>query len=109
MDDIDGPRGSVREPAARTTLAELADRLDTGGAAASPWLIAQVDQHAAEVRDALLDHLGRLPVVRLAAYADGVLDSAARRGWCLDTAEAADVSWPMLRLRAVCALSASAV
>ena len=105
MDDINGLHGSVREPAARTALAELAGRLTTGGA--DPGLVALVDQHAAEVRDALLDAMGRLPVVRLAAYADGVLDSAELRGWRLDESGAAE--WPMLRLRAICALSASAV
>ncbi|MFF5232926.1 DUF6401 family natural product biosynthesis protein [Dactylosporangium sp. NPDC000521] len=105
MDDHDDLRGSVREPAARTALAELAGRLTTGGD--HPWQVALVDQHAAEVRDALLDAAGRLPVVRLAAYADGVLDSAERRGWRLD--ESGATEWPMLRLRAICALLASAV
>jgi hypothetical protein len=44
----------------------------------------------------------------LAAYADGVADTAGRHGWQLDQALAdgwTPQSWPLMRLLAVCLLA----
>ncbi|MFI5908248.1 DUF6401 family natural product biosynthesis protein [Dactylosporangium sp. NPDC051541] len=95
-------------PQARARLVELGERVRAAlGEAGPAWLSAAVDQHAAEVRDAIADRYGQMRVVRLAAYADGVLDTAERRGWRLESATGP--SWPLLRLFAVSSLSASAI
>ncbi|MEU7869897.1 DUF6401 family natural product biosynthesis protein [Dactylosporangium sp. NPDC049140] len=107
MDQVPEPAFA---PQARLRLAELAERLQAAVAAqvaAPTWLAAAVDQHAAEVRDALTDRHGRVRVVALAAYADGVLDTAGRRGWTIESSTRP--SWPLLRLFAVSALTPSAV
>ncbi|GAA3454730.1 DUF6401 family natural product biosynthesis protein [Dactylosporangium matsuzakiense] len=107
MDEMHEPAFA---PQARARLAELGERVQAavaGLGAGASWFAAAVDQHAAEVRDAIADRSGRMPVVRLAAYADGVLDTAERRGWRLEPATAP--SWPLLRLSAVSSLSATAV
>jgi hypothetical protein len=71
-----------------------------------PGLLAQVDQHAAEVRDTVADRRGRVSDVALAAYADGVSDTAARRGWTPARPEQwSTASWATLRLLAVCVLA----
>lgn len=96
---------------ARRKLSELATALDAVPNAGPPWLSAATDQHAAQIRDALAGPDGRIPVLRLAAYADGVLDTAERRGWILDSAvhwateAGAELSWPLLRLLAICSLA----
>jgi hypothetical protein len=76
-----------------------------------PGLLAAVDQHAAHVRDALADRLGRLHPITLAAYADGVADAATARGWSVDELSDLDwtaASWPSVRLLAVCVLAETA-
>jgi hypothetical protein len=94
---------------AQVALAQLrrritAARMDAGRA--HPGLLAQVDQHAAAVRDALTEAAGRVTAVGLAAYADGVTDAAAGNGWYLpadpDELERSAPSWPLVRLLAVC-------
>ena len=107
MDQLQEPAFA---PQARLRLTELAQRLQAalaGQIAAPTWLAAAVDQHAAEVRDALTDDRGRMRVVTLAAYADGVLDTAERRGWTIESCTTP--SWPLLRLFAVSALTPTAV
>jgi hypothetical protein len=112
MSDPHGPATPARAPQAMRSLADLARRLDLDerlGPLGLPWVSAAVDQHGAAVRDALIDRRGQLPVVALAGYVDGVLDTAARHGWILDDhVDEAHASWPLLRLLAVCVLAASA-
>ena len=100
--------------AARLALEQWSARLGHAGRAAMahlPSLVAQVDQHAAEVRAAVADAQGRLTPVNLAAYADGLADVATARGWTADEVHEqgwARASWPSLRLLAVCVLHDSA-
>src|SRR5699024_4340771 len=46
-------------------------------------LLSRIDQHAAAVRDILLISNGKMGVVELAGYAQGVQDAAAESGWRL--------------------------
>ncbi|MEV0134095.1 DUF6401 family natural product biosynthesis protein [Dactylosporangium sp. NPDC050688] len=81
-------------------------------AAVTPGLSAQVDQHAAEVRN-LLGVRGRRPTLAvLASYADGLLDGAIDRGWQTPQHDLAGWVGPdavTVRLMALCALARSAV
>ncbi|HEX8631307.1 MAG TPA: DUF6401 family natural product biosynthesis protein [Catenuloplanes sp.] len=101
--------------AAQLALGQWARRVGEPGRVAlrtHPALVARVDQHAAEVRDALLDADGQIPVVALAAYADGVNDVATARGHSLaDLAASVTWSrapWPLVRMLAVCLLAGAA-
>ncbi|MEV0561137.1 DUF6401 family natural product biosynthesis protein [Dactylosporangium sp. NPDC050588] len=95
----------------RTLLDRLDRRIGAAGlaaAAAIPGLLAQVDQHAAEVRELLGGNNRRPTLPALASYADGLLDGAADRGWCLPQHDL--VGWVnadrvAIRLVAVCALA----
>jgi Family of unknown function (DUF6401) len=97
--------------AAQWALADWMRRLGAVGMDAMravPGLVAQVDQHAAQVRDALVDRHGEIPLAGLAAYADGVADIATARGW--SAAEVVDgdwagASWPTVRLLSICVLA----
>jgi hypothetical protein len=96
-------------------LAQLRERIVAGGLSAmraDPALLADVDQHAAAVRDALTEVSGRVSAVGLAAYADGVADTAASNGWQLpadlDGQEWSTPSWPLVRLLAVCVVAEAA-
>ena len=97
---------------ALTALGQWSRHLGAAGMAAMhalPGLMAQVDQHLAQIRDAVADQRGRIHPVTLAAYADGVADAATVRGWT--AAEPAAVgwhraSWPSVHLLAVCVLAA---
>ena len=97
--------------AAEVALTGWAERLGRAGLAAArtlPGLLAAVDQHAAEVRDALADREGRVARTSLAAYADGVSDTAAQHGWDSAAPRSGDwsrASWPVVRLLAVCLLA----
>jgi Family of unknown function (DUF6401) len=120
--------GNVRRDAgvwaAQLALAQLWRRVATTGSEAMracPALVADVDQHAAAVRDALTAISGRITAIGLAAYADGVADAAARAGWRLpaeqtfeDAAEPAGLDWaappwPLVRLLAVCVVAEAAL
>ena len=100
--------------AARLALEQWSARLGHAGRAAMaqlPALVAQVDQHAAEIRAAVAGPHGWLDPIDLAAYADGLADVAAARGWSADEVHErgwAGASWPSLRLLAVCVLHDSA-
>ncbi|MCW2638146.1 MAG: hypothetical protein JWP76_452 [Dactylosporangium sp.] len=100
---------------AQLALAQLRERIVAGGLSAmraDPALLADVDQHAAAVRDALTEVSGRVSAVGLAAYADGVADTAASNGWQLpadlDGQEWSTPSWPLVRLLAVCVVAEAA-
>ncbi len=97
--------------AAWLALGQWRERVGVSGMAAmrsAPGLLAAVDQHAAVVRDAVADRRGRVHAVNLAAYADGLADVAAARGW--SWAELAGGDWTRassvsVRLLAVCVLA----
>jgi hypothetical protein len=100
---------------AQMLLDRLHRRIGAAGLAAAaviPSLSAQVDQHAAEVRD-LLAVSGRRPTLAaLASYADGLLDGATDRGWQApqhDLAGWVGADGVTVRLMAVCGLAGSAV
>ena len=101
--------------AARLALEQWSGRLGTAGMAAMrvmPALRAEVDQHAAHVRDELAGHDGLLHPVLLAAYADGVADVAGARGWSPAETRAGGWSaptWASVRLLAVCVLAEAAL
>lgn len=82
------------------------------GWVAEPGVGAQVDQHAAAVRDILevgVSGTGVARVVLLAGYADGVLDEAAAAGWSLpDRIDWVRADWTTLRLAAVVQLATEA-
>jgi hypothetical protein len=70
----------------------------------SPGLRACVDQHAAEVRDALN---GRITEGVLLSYARGFVEAAVARGWWPPHRQAGPgwhPDWESLRLAAVCHL-----
>lgn len=103
----------------RATVQMLLDRLHRrigaaglAAAAVLPGLSAQVDQHAAEVRDLLGVHGRRPTLSALASYADGLLDGATDRGWQLPQHDL--VGWVgadgvAVRLVALCGLARSAM
>ncbi|MGC9669415.1 DUF6401 family natural product biosynthesis protein [Planosporangium sp. 12N6] len=107
--------GNLRRDAeawgARLALTQLRQRIGGTGLAAAqarPGLLAEVDQHAAAVRDALTEATGGVTVIGLAAYADGVTDSAVSNGWRLPGPDGPDWTapdWPLVRLLAVCAVA----
>ncbi|PZF80489.1 DUF6401 family natural product biosynthesis protein [Jiangella anatolica] len=66
----------------------------------APGLLAEVDQHAAAVRDILVVTGHGLGPVELADYARGVEDVARERGW-----RHGDDDWVSLRLAGVCLLA----
>ncbi|OQO93671.1 hypothetical protein B1813_03785 [Saccharomonospora piscinae] len=99
--------GARQAAYARRDLDALAARLASAGlstAGLGPGLLADVDQHAAAVRDILEADGGRAGLVELAAYAQGALDAAAERGCAPEQGPEPD-SWIVLRLLAVCALA----
>lgn len=106
-----GEHGAVVTSAARLALGQWGSRLGVTGMTAmraTPGLRAEVDQHAASIREAIADRRGRLHPVTLAAYADGVADVATAKGWSPDEIAGGDwsaASWPSVRLLAVCVLA----
>ncbi|TDC50659.1 hypothetical protein E1258_26285 [Micromonospora sp. KC207] len=97
---------------ASAALAVLAVSIGTAGLAAAatrPGLLAEIDQHAAAVRDSLGGDRRPLTAAALAGYAEGVRDAAREHGWQPPT-RSADWSasdWLLTRLLAVCALARS--
>jgi hypothetical protein len=104
---------------ARALLDEMMARVGVDGlvaAHADPALLAQVDQHAAAVREALA-HAGRpADAVGLAAYAKSIAAAAERMGRPVPQPGHAYVSgsawlaaeWHLMRLVAVCLIAESA-
>jgi hypothetical protein len=104
---------------ARALLDEMMARVGVDGlvaAHADPGLLAQVDQHAAAVREAL-GHAGRAADADgLAAYAKSIAAAAERMGRPVPQPGRAYVSgpawlaaeWHLLRLVAVCMIAESA-
>ncbi|WP_433349295.1 DUF6401 family natural product biosynthesis protein [Micromonospora sp. CA-111912] len=97
---------------ANTVLARLTVVIGTAGltaAAARPGLLAEIDQHAAAVRDSLDGDRRPLSPAALAGYAEGVRDAAREHGWQPPTRSTdwSEPDWPLARLLAVCALARS--
>lgn len=99
---------------ARRALDELMARIGVDGltaAYANPGLLARVDQHAADVRQALRRTRRRMDVTALARYAHAVVAGAHRAGRSVPApGRGAEVDWPaaewhLIRLLAVCALA----
>lgn len=106
------------ESSARRALVRLHDRFGAPGlavAAGVPGLAAEVDQHAAAVRDILSFGVDRpasvSPEVLLAGYARGLVDALRELGGLVaapvDAAGWLRADWSSLRLLGVCALAAS--
>jgi hypothetical protein len=104
---------------ARLFLDELMARVGVDGLAAAlgdPGLLAQVDQHAAAVREALRNAGRVADAAGLAAYGRSVVAAAERMGRPVPVAGAAYVSrpawlraeWHLMRLVAVCLIAESA-
>jgi hypothetical protein len=104
---------------ARVMLDEMMARVGVDGlvaAHADPGLLAQVDQHAAAVRDALA-HAGReVGAEGLASYAKSIVAAAERMGRPVPQPGHAPISgtawltaeWHLMRLVAVCMIAESA-
>jgi hypothetical protein len=89
--------------------------LDWSAGAGAVGRQASVDQHAAEVRDALAGHPltgpgRRVTAAMLLEYAQGFLEAAVARGWWPPhrrggaPGESGGLDWESLRLAAVCRL-----
>ncbi|GIJ11706.1 DUF6401 family natural product biosynthesis protein [Micromonospora andamanensis] len=97
---------------ARSTLVTLAHAVGLDGLAAAtgrPGLLAAVDQHAAAVRDSLHGDRRPLTAAGLAGYAEGLRAAAEEYGWRPADAPVdwAEADWVLVRLLAVCALTAA--
>ncbi|GAA2699923.1 DUF6401 family natural product biosynthesis protein [Micromonospora olivasterospora] len=110
------PFNRVATPAvtdsADAVLAALAASLGTAGlaaAAARPGLLAEVDQHAAAVRDSLDGDARPLTRAALAGYVEGVRSAAREHGWRAPQGPTdwSEPDWLLTRLLAVCALAES--
>ncbi|MEH1017046.1 DUF6401 family natural product biosynthesis protein [Micromonospora sp. CPCC 206060] len=94
-----------------SVLASLLASVGSAGlaaAAATPGLLALVDQHAAAVRDSLDGDVWPLTRVGLAGYAEGVRDAARDHGWQPPSGPvdwSAVDDWVLVRLLAVCLLA----
>jgi hypothetical protein len=105
----DGSAVPGRLNASRELLRDLMAVLGSDGIAASerlPGLLAEVDQHAAEVRDALGDGHFAPSTVALAGYAEGLIHAAEEAGWDLPaTIDWAYADWRAVRLLGICVLA----
>jgi hypothetical protein len=71
-----------------------------------PRLVAEVDQHAAEVRDALGDGRFAPSTVALAGYTEGLIHAAEEAGWEFPaTIDWTRGDWRVIRLLAICVLA----
>jgi hypothetical protein len=100
-------------------LDEMMARVGVDGlvaAYAEPALLARIDQHAAEVREALTDAGRAIDADGLAAYARSIAAGAVRMGRSLPQPGAAPqtpaewltADWHLLRLLAVCQIAEAA-
>ncbi|GAA3741120.1 DUF6401 family natural product biosynthesis protein [Salinactinospora qingdaonensis] len=72
------------------------------GAHATPGLTAELDQHAAAVRDAIEHGGARISRQSLTHYLHGFLDGCRERGWF---SAAIEYEWELLRLLAICRMA----
>jgi hypothetical protein len=115
---VSSTAASLADVAARALLDEMMARVGVDGlvaAHADSGLLAQVDQHAAAVREALA-HAGRPADAKgLASYAKSIAAAAERMGRPVPQPGGAYVSgsawlaaeWHLLRLVAVCMIAES--
>ncbi len=99
--DLDQRGRDTVTAGARLALDRWAERL---GAPADPepGLLALLDQHTARIRAAL----AATTPVHLAAYADGVADAAAARGWTPSVvADWRRAPWASVHVLAACVLA----
>ena len=112
-------RAAVNADPARAFLDDMMARVGVDGLAAAlgdPGLLAQVDQHAAAVREALRGAGRAADAAGLAAYGRSVIAAADRMGRPVPQAGAAYVSgpawltaeWHLMRLVAVCLIAETA-
>jgi hypothetical protein len=105
----DGSAVPGRLGASREMLRLLLAEIGTPGFAAAtqlPGLLAEVDQHAAEVRDSLGDGRTAPSTVALAGYAEGLINAAEEAGWDFPAAiEWVHADWRVVRLLAICELA----
>jgi hypothetical protein len=108
----------VLDPAV-ALLDEMMARVGVDGLAAAfadPGLLALVDQHAAAVREALIEAERPMDAEALASYARSIVAAARRAGRFIPAAGEAPIhpadwestDWHMLRLVAVCQLADAA-
>jgi hypothetical protein len=113
------PAAALLADPARAFLDDLMARVGVDGLAAAladPGLLAQVDQHAAAVREALRGAGRAADAAGLAAYGRSVVAAADRMGRPVPQAGRAYVSgpdwlaaeWHLLRLVAVCLIAETA-
>ncbi len=109
------PSNRVPAPTAvdstRSTLVALTNAVGLDGLAAAtrlPGLLAAIDQHAAAVRDSLHGDRRPLTAATLAGYAEGIRSVAQEHGWQppVDPIDWPEADWVLVRLLAVCALTA---
>ncbi|GAB3487601.1 DUF6401 family natural product biosynthesis protein [Nocardiopsis coralliicola] len=67
-----------------------------------PWLVAELDQHTASVRDSIAGGGSDLSPRSLDGYLRGFVAGCRERGWHSDTA---DYDWETVRLLAICRLA----
>ena len=114
----DSAAAVIMDPAA-ALLDEMMARVGVDGLAAAfadPGLLALVDQHAAAIRDALVDAERAGGADGLAAYATSIVAAARRTGRTVPApgeaptrpADWTAADWHLLRLLAVCLLAEEA-
>ncbi|MFC3997195.1 DUF6401 family natural product biosynthesis protein [Nocardiopsis sediminis] len=67
-----------------------------------PWLTAQLDQHAAAVRDSISAEGARVSHRSLARYLHGFMDGCRERGW---HSGSDGYDWETLRVLSICRLA----
>ncbi|MDA2808405.1 DUF6401 family natural product biosynthesis protein [Nocardiopsis suaedae] len=90
---------------AQGPLARLSREFDVFGplgGGVEPWLTAELDQHAAAVRDSIVGGGARLTRRSLTGYLRGFVDGCRERGWHSTSSE---YDWETLRLLAICRLA----
>lgn len=96
----------------RRALAKLTATVGEPGLAVvsqRPGLLADVDQHAAGIRETLDGDLRPMTKRILIHYAEGIRDAAARNGWRAPSViDWSRPDWVLTRLLAVCLLLAKA-
>jgi hypothetical protein len=101
---------SGRLNASRELLRLLLDEVGIPGIAAMrrvPGLMAEVDQHTAEIRDALGNGRRAPGTVALAGYAEGLISAAEEAGWEFPAAiDWVRADWRVVRLLAICLYAA---
>lgn len=67
-----------------------------------PWLVAELDQHSAAIRESICADGARMTHRTLTHYLFGFMDGCRERGWYSSSDE---YDWETLRLLAICRLA----